>query len=36
MELHFTPEQETQLSQIATHAGIDAEPPQQTCKGISY
>ncbi len=25
MEVHFTPEQETQLSQIATHAGIDAE-----------
>jgi hypothetical protein len=26
MEVHSTPEQETQLSQIATHAGIDAEP----------
>jgi len=25
MELHFTPEQEMQLSQIATHTGIDAE-----------
>ena len=25
MEVHFTPEQEMQLSQIATHAGIDAE-----------
>lgn len=25
MEVHFTPEQETQLSQIATHAGTDAE-----------
>ena len=25
MEVHFTPEQETQLSQIATRAGIDAE-----------
>ena len=23
--VHFTPEQETQLSQIATHAGTDAE-----------
>ena len=23
--MHFTPEQEAQLSQIATHAGIDAE-----------
>jgi predicted transcriptional regulator len=25
MEVHFTPEQESQLSQIAIHAGIDAE-----------
>lgn len=25
MEVHFTPEQEAQLSQIATHAGKDAE-----------
>jgi predicted transcriptional regulator len=25
MEVHFTPEQETRLSKIATHAGIDAE-----------
>jgi predicted transcriptional regulator len=25
MEVHFTAEQETQLSQIATHAGTDAE-----------
>lgn len=25
MEVHFTPEQEAQLSQMATHAGIDAE-----------
>ena len=25
MEVHFTPEQEAQLSQIATNAGIDAE-----------
>jgi predicted transcriptional regulator len=25
MEVHFTPEQEMQLSEIATHAGIDAE-----------
>jgi hypothetical protein len=25
MELHFTPEQEAQLSQIASHAGKDAE-----------
>jgi len=25
MEVHFTPEQETQLSQIATHAGTDVE-----------
>ena len=25
MEVHFTPEQETQLSQIAIHAGTDAE-----------
>ncbi|MEO8663098.1 MAG: hypothetical protein ABI693_31855 [Bryobacteraceae bacterium] len=25
MEVHFTPEQETQLSQIATYAGTDAE-----------
>jgi predicted transcriptional regulator len=25
MEVHFTPEQETQLFQIASHAGIDAE-----------
>jgi predicted transcriptional regulator len=24
MEVHFTPEQEAQLSQIATHAGTDA------------
>ena len=24
-EVHFTPEQETQLSQIATHAGTDVE-----------
>jgi predicted transcriptional regulator len=24
MEVHFTPEQETQLSQIAAHAGTDA------------
>jgi predicted transcriptional regulator len=24
MEVHFTPEQETQLSQLATHAGTDA------------
>jgi predicted transcriptional regulator len=25
MEVHFTPEQEAQLAQIATNAGIDAE-----------
>jgi len=25
MEIHFTPEQEAQLSRIATHAGTDAE-----------
>jgi predicted transcriptional regulator len=25
MEVHFTPEQEAQLSRIATHAGMDAE-----------
>jgi predicted transcriptional regulator len=25
MEVHFTPEQETQLSRIASHAGMDAE-----------
>jgi predicted transcriptional regulator len=25
MEVHFTPEQETQLSQIATYAGSDPE-----------
>jgi predicted transcriptional regulator len=25
MEVHFTPEQEAQLSQIATKSGIDAE-----------
>jgi predicted transcriptional regulator len=25
MEVHFTPEQEAQLSQIAIHAGTDAE-----------
>lgn len=25
MEVHFTPDQEAQLSQIATHAGTDAE-----------
>jgi len=25
MEVHFTPEQETQLSRIATHAGTDVE-----------
>jgi predicted transcriptional regulator len=25
MEVHFTPEQETQLSQIATQTGTDAE-----------
>ncbi len=25
MEVHFTPEQEAQLSEIATNAGIDAE-----------
>jgi hypothetical protein len=25
MEIHFTPEQETQLSQIANHAGTDVE-----------
>jgi hypothetical protein len=25
MEVHFTPEQEMQLSLIATHAGTDAE-----------
>lgn len=25
MEVHFTPEQEAQLSQIASHAGKDAE-----------
>ena len=25
MEVHFTPEQEAQLSQIAAHAGVDAE-----------
>ena len=25
MEVHFTPEQEARLSQIATHAGIDPE-----------
>jgi hypothetical protein len=27
MELHFTPEQEAQLAQIATQEGIDAEAP---------
>ena len=26
MEVHFTPEQEAQLAQIATNAGTDAEP----------
>jgi predicted transcriptional regulator len=26
MEVHFTPEQEAQLSQIASHAGTDTEP----------
>lgn len=25
MEVHFTPEQEAQLSQIASHSGTDAE-----------
>jgi predicted transcriptional regulator len=25
MEVHFTPDQEAQLSQLATHAGTDAE-----------
>ena len=25
MEVHFTPEQEAQLSRIATHAGLDTE-----------
>ena len=25
MEVHFTPEQESQLSQIASHAGMDTE-----------
>jgi predicted transcriptional regulator len=25
MEVHFTPEQETQLAQIATYAGMDPE-----------
>jgi predicted transcriptional regulator len=25
MEVHFTPEQEAQLSRIANHAGMDAE-----------
>jgi predicted transcriptional regulator len=25
MEVHFTPEQETQLAQLANHAGTDAE-----------
>jgi hypothetical protein len=25
MDVHFTPEQEAQLAQIATHAGTDAE-----------
>ena len=25
MEVHFTPEQEAQLSEIANHAGVDAE-----------
>jgi predicted transcriptional regulator len=25
MEVHFTPEQEAQLSQIASHAGMDTE-----------
>jgi hypothetical protein len=25
MEVHFTPEQEAQLSEIASQAGIDAE-----------
>jgi predicted transcriptional regulator len=25
MEVHFTPEQEAQLSQLANHAGIDSE-----------
>lgn len=25
MQLHFTPEQEAQLSRIATHAGMDTE-----------
>jgi predicted transcriptional regulator len=25
MEVHFTPEQEAQLAQIASHAGIDPE-----------
>jgi len=25
MEFHFTPEQEARLTQIASHAGVDAE-----------
>lgn len=25
MEVHFTPEQEARLSEIASHAGVDAE-----------
>jgi hypothetical protein len=44
MEVHFTPEQEAQLSQIATHAGADAERlvkdaalrlPQRTCSALA-
>jgi hypothetical protein len=27
MQVHFTPEQEAQLSQIASHAGTDTERP---------
>ena len=29
MEVHFTPEQEAQLAQIATNAGTDAEVVKQ-------
>jgi len=32
MEVHFTPEQETQLSEIATHAGTD---PERLVKGAA-
>jgi hypothetical protein len=32
MEVHFTPEQETQLSQIAIHAGTDAETGASSLK----